>query len=121
MPGIVKLVGLGEDEDGNRWLVMQPVGSLISLDAPAAVMIEALKQMATTIGDLASHNFMHGDISHNNVLLAPSDAASPAPEPKVFLIDFGTGRSLKQVLPATLDVLQCHPSTDGQNHGKLAS
>lgn len=99
--GVVKLVDVGcTPDDGKRWLVMEPVGVLIGTSAPAADKIAALKQLAAIIGRLASMNFIHGDISHNNVLRnghLPSDSASPAPELDVFLIDFGTARMIEQV------------------------
>ena len=94
--GIVELVGVGcGPSDTRQWLVMQPAGVHIELDAPAAVKIEALKELATVIGSLASRNFIHGDISHSNVLrkdCALSDIATGAAELDVFLIDFGMAR-----------------------------
>lgn len=106
--GVVKLVDVGSTPDGKRWLVMQPVGSLIDLEAPAAVKIGALKQLATIIGRLASIDWMHSDVSHFNVLRKDpyhSDMASLGPELDIFLTDFGTACSLKLVQPATLNVI----------------
>lgn len=104
--GVVELVGVGRTiPDGRKWLVMQPIGAHIALDAPAAFKIGAVKQLATIIGSLASKNVIHGDISHFNVLCNPSNIASAAAEPDVFLIDFGTACMIEQVHPATLIVV----------------
>ncbi len=104
--GVVELVGVGRTiPDGRKWLVMQPIGAHIALDAPAAFKIGAVKQLATIIGSLASKNVIHGDISHLYVLCNPSNIASAAAEPDVFLIDFGTACMIEQVHPATLIVV----------------
>lgn len=96
--GVVRLLGVGTSEDGARWLVMQPFGSLMDLGATAATKISAVQQLASIIGRLASANYIHGDISHFNVVQDPSVATSPASNGYWFLIDFGTARELIQVI-----------------------
>ena len=86
LKGVVELAGVGRTiPDGRKWLIMQPVGAYIALDAPAAFKIGAVKQLATIISSLASKSVIHGDISHFNVLCNPSDFGSAAAAPNVFI------------------------------------
>ncbi|BDA47787.1 hypothetical protein COCOBI_11-0440 [Coccomyxa sp. Obi] len=115
LDGVVELVGVGWiPTDRSQWLVMQPVGVHIELGAPAAVKIGALKQVAAIIDSLAGRNFIHGDISHFNVLRKDrdlSDIARGAAKPEVYFIDFGTARRIKQDLEAGGDYKPDHTGT----------
>lgn len=90
--GLVRLVGTGSTVDGRQWMILQPFGYLMPVDASAACKLHALTQLVASIEHLKTAKYLHGDISHYNVMFTSASGTGD-----LFLVDLGTTRKLTEV------------------------
>ena len=102
VPGVVRLLDTGVLEGGDAFLVTRPFGSLLEFEDSADLILEVIKQTATTIGKLADLGYVHRDISVGNVMYVTAGEGVEA-----MFLDFATCRPIQRMdLPAPSELIR---------------
>lgn len=87
--GVPRLVGVGRSNDYRQWIVTAPEGGPAGKGARIEDLISYARNVAEIIGRLTAAGYIHGDLSHNNIICFEGGGAA--------LVDFGSARRLNEV------------------------